>query len=369
MTFLPRTSHFRAAVVVLAFLSAPLAAQQGPRTVSGIVRSAGQEPIAGALVIVDSAQVLHGARTGADGRFRLPNIPSGQHTIEVASTGYRTWSREFDVADADVQFDVVLQRALTQLDTVAVRAGRTGVYGQVIRSTDLAPLDSVTVSVLGAHLATVTDTAGRYDLPGVKPGNYVVRLTRAGYAERTRSITVERNKGYEFRPLLYPDPEERLNARRTILLDEMDRRVRERQSLLIPRSELGSNPRGDLSLYANRARTALIKSISIPDGSCIFVDGRPIPGFPLHAFSVGDVESVEVIVDAPGIERLWPYGAPCGQGVLTAQFMPPAAGVGVDTGSNGFPPLRSNAVGSNYLNDRLRRERGGSAFVFIWLRR
>lgn len=354
-------------VGLVVLIAVPLSAQ-GPRTVSGIVRNAGQTPIAGALVMVDSAQVLHGARTGADGHFRLPNIPAGHHTIEVASAGYRTYSREFDVSGADVQFDVVLQRAVTQLDTIAVRAGRTGVYGQVLRSTDLAPIESVSVAILGADQAAVTDSAGRYNLPRIGTGNYIVRLTRPGYAERTRSITVERNRGYEFDPLLYPDAEARSSARRAILQGEMDRRVRERLSLLIPRSELGSNPNGDLSLYLNRARTTLTKSMKIPDGSCIFVDGRPIPGFPLHAFSVGDVEAVEVVLDGRLVERLWPYGAPCGQGVLTAQFMPPAAGVGVDTGSNGFPPLRSNAVG-NYLNDRLQRGRGGGWFVFIWLRR
>lgn len=59
-----------------------------------VIEAAGGAPLAGANISIRELGV--GGVTGPDGRFRLPEVPAGVHTLVVRADGYRTASRTFD---------------------------------------------------------------------------------------------------------------------------------------------------------------------------------------------------------------------------------------------------------------------------------
>ncbi len=339
----------------------PGIAQAQSVIVTGTVRSSAGLPIQGALVLMDSVQSARVFRTTAAGRFQFSGVPPGVHNLEVEALGYRVVERDFTVGDADLNLDIVLTpRGPQPLDSIVVRAERTGVFGIIANAEDLTPVSGVRVQVIGAAQAT-TDSAGKYDMPRVKPGSYLVRLSREGFADKTWSISVARNKGYEFSALLSPSSEGSSRHAAAIWKD-MDLRVHEggAHTYLVPRTELGTNPRGDLSLYMARSRSMLIKNDQfLLSSPCIFVDGRPVPGFPLWSFSVGDVEAVEVYGmstrQGRQLQDLWPRAAPCSD-MEISPLMP------------GAVPLDQRAMRGMALRP-LGAKVSGSSFVLIWLRR
>lgn len=74
-------------------------------TIGGIVRDPEGEPVAGAWVAVPGLGRL--ATSGADGRFRLPRMPAGEHEVGVRDEDGRTATVQLDVPAAPL--DVVLQ--------------------------------------------------------------------------------------------------------------------------------------------------------------------------------------------------------------------------------------------------------------------
>ncbi len=329
--------------------------------VTGTVRSSAGLPIQGALVLMDSVKSARAFRTTAAGRFQFSAVPPGAHSLEVQALGYRVVERDFTVDAADVNLDIILTpRGPQPLDSIVVRAERTGVFGIIANAQDLTPVGGAKVQLIGAG-ETTTDSAGRYDIPKVRPGSYLVRLSREGFADKTWSITVNRNKGYELSALLSPSSE-RASRHTAGVWKDMDLRVHEggAHTYLVPRSELGANPRGDLSLYMARSRSMLVKNDqSLLSSPCIFVDGRPVPGFPLWSFSVGDVEAVEVYGmgtrQGRQLQDLWPRSAPCSN-MEISPLMP------------GAVPLDERALRGMALRP-LGAQVSGSSFVLVWLRR
>jgi len=78
-------------------------------------------------------------------------------------------------------FALPVRQAHAQAATVA---------GRVTAAETSQPLAEARVSVVGATLATLTDSQGRYTLRSVPPGRIEVRVQRVGYTERSRQITV-----------------------------------------------------------------------------------------------------------------------------------------------------------------------------------
>ena len=95
----------------------------GPVTGRVTAGTSGQ-PVAGAVVRL--LGVADSAITGASGRFRLPNVPAGRHTVLVRALGYTRAERVVTVpAGGEVVLDVVLTaapRTLTQVVVTGTRA-------------------------------------------------------------------------------------------------------------------------------------------------------------------------------------------------------------------------------------------------------
>jgi len=96
--------------------------QPGQRgTVVGVVTDPGGHTVAGARVMVED---LPEVRTGLDGQFRLNEVPSGTHQIEVVAIGVAPATVAADVVPNDsVVIDVRLQKVLT-LDAMRTMAER-----------------------------------------------------------------------------------------------------------------------------------------------------------------------------------------------------------------------------------------------------
>lgn len=76
-------------------------------------------PIAGALVVVEGT-ALSGV-VGNDGRYVIPNVPAGSHTVSVSLIGFSASSQTVQVAaNATMQADFALQSTAIALEEIVV---------------------------------------------------------------------------------------------------------------------------------------------------------------------------------------------------------------------------------------------------------
>ena len=120
-----------AAVAITAIAAPPAHAarlmQQGTSTITGIVTDArNKQPIPGASVVVVGTRF--GAQTGADGRYRVTGVPSGNQTVSARRIGYASL-RHTALAGGDQVVNFELEAAATALDEVVV----TGTAGGELR--------------------------------------------------------------------------------------------------------------------------------------------------------------------------------------------------------------------------------------------
>lgn len=142
-------------------------AEQGGVTVTGIVRDAGSQPMAGAMVY--SLEYNIATMTDAEGRYSI-TVPKTGVEIQVSFIGYKTFT--FTVGTSSVQ-NVVLEDENTTLDDVVVVA-----YGTQRKATVTGSVSAVTTKdLLQSPQANISNAlAGR--MPGLlsvqrsgEPGN------------------------------------------------------------------------------------------------------------------------------------------------------------------------------------------------------
>jgi iron complex outermembrane receptor protein len=106
---------------VLSFLvlvAATGAAQQGT-TVSGTLsNSLSGENLANATVTIE--ELSRAVRTGADGRFTIPNVPPGRYHLLVRAEGFTPKRSEITVAEAAVTADLLVDPQLHFTEVVSV---------------------------------------------------------------------------------------------------------------------------------------------------------------------------------------------------------------------------------------------------------
>jgi hypothetical protein len=105
-----------AVVAALAFCAAATTAGAGTTgRLSGFVRDANKQPLAGVNVAIPEARL--GAITDAEGRFAIFNVPAGTYTVRVSLMGYAatTLTGVAIPADRTTTQDVTLQESAVQL--------------------------------------------------------------------------------------------------------------------------------------------------------------------------------------------------------------------------------------------------------------
>ena len=100
-------------------LHAAVAVAQTGTTVSGVLTQAeNNQPLSGALVIIDELRVE--TRTGEDGSYRFDNIKPGQYHIGVRAEGYSTRRTEVTVGATPVTLNIAIEFDLHFAEVLSV---------------------------------------------------------------------------------------------------------------------------------------------------------------------------------------------------------------------------------------------------------
>ncbi len=315
-------TSLRGALVALALLVAVTHAAPGQgtsATITGTVRDETGRELEHALVALDPATSNVRTRADVHGRFRFTQVAAGEHVLRVTWIGFTPDERPIRVLDRDIDVTVVLRRSVTALDTVAVRATRSGVYGMIIDGIDYKPLPGARVEVLGSAPARDTTGAdGLYAMGNVRRGAYMLRASRDGYATRVMTVEVPKSGGTRLDVVL-DSAAHSGDLRMEMLWADLNARIRASgiNSALVTRDELA--PRGGVDLEAaiRFAPSFAKKTFYVPTTACIFVDGMPAPGRTLSDFSANDIEAVEVYgrrgENTGTLMQRWPPKVPCGR--------------------------------------------------------
>src|SRR5688572_5197457 len=313
--------------------------QQEPRqfrTIIGEVRDTAGTPLGNVDVLALSAG--RGTRTAPNGVFQIDSVRLGEQRFLFRAIGYHRVEVELIVRAEAEKMSVRLTPTAVTLDPVTVTARRTGVFG-VIGDAGYNPLSAVEVDVIGGGHA-VTDSSGRFNLPRVRGGTYMLRVKKRGYYPITRSLTIPRDEAMELSLLLLPLPSG-LSGRRVDALsgygarlgwalaesDSRQMRCRGGSSILVTREELAEQGRGSLAEALPRVasvaakgygRTELLRyrvnldgfdNPGPPGGGQQLDDFYPgdVGGWPLTGIAVEDVEAVEIYKGYPMRGRIPSY--------------------------------------------------------------
>src|SRR5436189_109520 len=113
------------------------------------------------------------ARSGDDGRYRITDVPVGEHTIRVIRIGYTAVTKPVTVLpDQEAALDFALTPQATQLEEV-VAIG----YGTAQRRELTGAVSSVTAEQVGSAPVTSLDEAAAGAIYGARAANGVVLIT------------------------------------------------------------------------------------------------------------------------------------------------------------------------------------------------
>jgi hypothetical protein len=144
--------HF--SIFILFFLSAVMLSGQSTQTLKGtVVDQQSEIPIIGATIELLTAEEATGVATDIDGRFSIPQVPVGRHSIRVSYLGYNpvTIPNILVTAGKESSINVGLEESVVQMDEVVVTSkvekGR-------------AQNDMATISARSLNLEEVTRFSG-----------------------------------------------------------------------------------------------------------------------------------------------------------------------------------------------------------------
>ncbi len=316
------------APLILVLLSRSLGAQV---TLRGTVSNESGRPLEQAQVTLDPQGAIRQVRTDREGRFSFIGVPPGQHVVRVIRVGFSPETKQVDVANTNVTVDFTLRRVQV-LDTVAVTAKRTGLYGSVISSDSLLPVPGARIEIIGARKADSTNSSGSFNFPDLKGGSYIVRVKHPFFESRNFGVVVPVDGGTELDVVVQPGRVSR-DQHLEMFYREMDSRLTFRgiNTAFVTREQLKGRDKMTLDAAVQFVPEYAKKALVILSDVCVFVDGVARPGATLRDFAPEDIESVEFYgapwrniigrpqralqqMDPTGslIDR-WPPRVPCGQ--------------------------------------------------------
>lgn len=260
-------------------------APPGPKTLAGTVRDTSNAPIEGAEVTIPRLQ--RRIMTAENGTFRLGDLPRGKYEMRARKFGYAPQVREFEItAEGGIaEFELLpLPYSLPSVVTSVVRGGIMG----VIADTSYAPLAEVEVRLAGKYMTSLTDSMGTFFIPA-PPGNYMVAMKKAGYADRVTGVTVPDDSGRFVRTFLLPARP--LATREAHNVEDLEQRLNWRNKLTDQFYTHEDIVRLGFFWIYDLVRSAGADQY---DQGCVVVyNGGPATA-KLMALTVDEVESVEV---------------------------------------------------------------------------
>lgn len=304
-------------VLALGVASAATVRAQGSSTLRGTVRdSSTGVTLSGAVVELRSNAAQKSVRTDEEGRFVFSAVASGSYRVSALRVGYTVRTVDVVLNGRDSTLSISLGRTPQMLERFDVMARNEGLYGIIAGAPSLRLLAGAAVRVIGANRAATTDSLGGYSIPKLKPGNYMVRASAAGFDDQLFSVEIPRGRALEASRLLDT------TLRAPVIgdqsrLDDFDRRATFRgpNSAIIPGSDL-RKVGGSLREAMQGTKAMAIKGLHFGATTCVYVDGRPRPNFPLDAINIEEVEAVEVYADRNSettgqLAKDWPRAIPC----------------------------------------------------------
>lgn len=293
-------------------------AAQRPFTLTALVRdSATGQPVPGAVVQMASGTRQYSGRSDEVGEANFRDFERGAYRVLVRRIGYRPLAVDIDVQN-DKRQEFRVAPLPQMLSAVRVRGTGTGLYGIVGTSSGLEPIAGARVQVAGARTTVETDSTGAFFVDLKDPGTFIVRVSHEGFSDQVYPIEVKRNRVADASTLL--DTASRGGSIPDALWKDFDSRLMQRSinnSVVVTGSDLRRN------------RTSLLSSLELSGAmtryglkfgavACVFVNGSPIPGYPINSVRVEEVTAVEVYagrVERGGLlEQLdaeWPQRAAC----------------------------------------------------------
>ena len=298
-----------------AAVAGPLEAQEANRSMTGRVRDSAGTPLTDVTVRLSRDSITLVTRTDAGGRFRFTRLADGDYRLSAIRVGFVPVVEQFTLTLDGVHRELVMTARATQLDSVLVRARWTGVRGVVFDARNLAPLADARVQLMGTDSVARTDADGTFALGMRRGGTAVVRVERDGFMPSLRSADIA-DGGYVELSL----PLDTATPAPKDFIEQKDLQLRLKMAGSRAVTVTGADLRRGGALSARDAyfesTAGRSSGVRILRSTCVFVNGRPRPGFPFDALRAADIEFVEAY--APGSDNSrtlfhrWPHGAPCG---------------------------------------------------------
>jgi hypothetical protein len=204
-------------------------------------------------------------------------------------------------------FVLFLEQLPTELARFQVRAAAQEIFGSIgaLPGPSAVAKASVRLSggspgLLDTALTFVTDSTGKYIFRNLKTGQYMLRITAAGYTDRLRLINLPEATALESSHLLERG-KGNSNQMKAAWRD-MELRVRSRgfTSALVTADELYRHSGGVVGMVKYSQEVAA-KGIN-PANACVFVNGRLLRNWTLDNMRSDGIQFVEVY-DAAQTDR------------------------------------------------------------------
>ncbi len=288
-------------VVALTVAAATARAQQpaapkpaGPKTLVGIVTDTLGNPVDSVDLLI--ASVKRHALTRSDGTFRFDDLKPGPYQIVARKLGFypQVQSATVDDKGGVLSFSIVQGvRALPPIVTSVARGGFSGVIGD----TSYNIVEGAQIAVIASDHRVLSDSMGRFFLD-LKPGKYMVNVTRPGYRSRLVSVTIPNDSGRRMTVWLTPANRGQ-NARDAFAYDALTQRLETRNpvfSTIFTREDIN---RLGIEDGSQLARLGSNSQFGPPDDGCLaIVDGGPRT-LPLWAIDAADIEAMETYAPQP----------------------------------------------------------------------
>jgi hypothetical protein len=266
----------------------------GPKTLVGIVTDTLGNPVDSVELVISS--VKRHAMSASDGTFRFDDIKPGPYQVLARRLGYypQVQSATVDEKGGVVSFSIL--QGFRALPPVVVSVGRGGLSG-VIGDTAYNIVEGAQIAVIASDHRVASDSMGRFFLD-LKPGKYMVNVTRPGYRSRLVSVTIPNDSGRRMTVWLTPANRGQ-TARDGFAYDALALRLETRSpvfSNIFTREDI--NRLGIQDGY-QLARLGSNSQLGPPDDRCeAIIDGGPRT-LPLWAIDAADIEAMETYAPSP----------------------------------------------------------------------
>jgi TonB-linked SusC/RagA family outer membrane protein len=157
------------ALVALAVLAVPMAAQAQQASITGRVTDANNQPLGDARVFLVGTSTA--TTSGADGRYTLRTVPAGAHEVRVLRVGYTEQKKAITLSPGQTaELNFAMPQAVVQLQEIVSTA--TGEQRRVELGNSIATLGDVGARVETSPITNMQDLLVA-KAPGVNilPGN------------------------------------------------------------------------------------------------------------------------------------------------------------------------------------------------------